>query len=787
MFAKLTSLVGGGVVLPFELGEPHSSAWGQWTHYRGTLIADGSPCSVFKISAVNKEDPRLRSARNGVKRLRTLRHPNVLAFKDAVETEERGEYVVYLVTEAASPLVPTLRSLGLSGPQRDQYLAMGLHQVMSALSFVNNDCKLIHGNICSASVVVTEGLDWRLHGFDLVTEHRDWPAGIGVDIPLSAASWMVAAQYKPGEVGKQDWETVRAAPEWAVDAWGLGCLIQEVYSGSSLVRTEDLRVTDSIPQNLLPYYQKLLASTASRRLNVIKVLESGVLKSKLGDMMVFLENLALKDSVERDSFFKKLPLMLPSVPVPVAQKKLLPLLASALEFGGAPPMALGSLLAIGEGMSKEERSKHVLPILTKLFASNDRGIRRGLLENISSFGAALPAGLVEDQIYPNVQTGFNDANPYLRELTLKSMVVLGPKLSQRKLNQSLLKHLAKLQVDEEPAIRANTTVLLGNLAPQLPDATCKKVLLNAFTRALKDPFPPARAAGLRAVLSTAKHHGAEDVAVRVIPMVGPLCVDPVQEVRSSALQCVEHFLTSLQKNSKEMEEKQAAVTAAGGGVNYGIGSGGSCGGGGGSLLTGFGWAVSSLVSKAGSGGGGGTSGVSEQGQPPRSAPAGGFGNDNSTTSGGGYAAAPRPPSSSSSHAPAPPASRKNNEGWDVDDEPMPSRSTTTTTRPIAPKGAAAFKDESLGVADAGDGWGDGDDDDPLEDMVDAMAAEMEARQRLSKVSLSTSKPAGARIAASKSKPVGGTSARSGAAMGGKGMKLGARKLAKEEADEYAEW
>lgn len=49
------------------------------------------------------------------------------------------------------------------------------------------------------------------------------------------------------------------------------------------------------------------------------------------------------------------------------------------------------------------------------------------------------------QIYNNVAAGFTDANPYLRELTLKSMAVLGPKLSQKTLSQSLLKHLAKLQ------------------------------------------------------------------------------------------------------------------------------------------------------------------------------------------------------------------------------------------------------------------------------------------------------------------------------------------------------
>lgn len=50
-------------------------------------------------------------------------------------------------------------------------------------------------------------------------------------------------------------------------------------------------------------------------------------------------------------------------------------------------------------------------------------------------------------MYNHVASGFTDANPYLRELTLKSMAVLGPKLSQKTLSQSLLKHLAKLQVE----------------------------------------------------------------------------------------------------------------------------------------------------------------------------------------------------------------------------------------------------------------------------------------------------------------------------------------------------
>ena len=53
---------------------------------------------------------------------------------------------------------------------------------------------------------------------------------------------------------------------------------------------------------------------------------------------------------------------------------------------------------------------------------------------------------IENQIYPQAASGFADSNAYLRELTLKSMLILAPKLSQKTLNQSLLKHLAKLQV-----------------------------------------------------------------------------------------------------------------------------------------------------------------------------------------------------------------------------------------------------------------------------------------------------------------------------------------------------
>lgn len=53
------------------------------------------------------------------------------------------------------------------------------------------------------------------------------------------------------QVGRSDWSLIPEGPPWAVDAWGLGCLLQETFSGKTLARAEDLRQTGSIPPAVL--------------------------------------------------------------------------------------------------------------------------------------------------------------------------------------------------------------------------------------------------------------------------------------------------------------------------------------------------------------------------------------------------------------------------------------------------------------------------------------------------------------------------------------------------------
>ncbi|XP_078446566.1 kinase family with ARM repeat domain-containing protein isoform X2 [Wolffia australiana] len=569
MFKFLKGVVAGsgsGIKdLPYNVGEPYSTAWGSWTHFRGTSKDDGSPVSIFSLSGSSAQDGHIIAGRNGVKRLRTVRHPNILSFLHSTEVEAdtaNGKHVIYIVTEPVIPLSEKIKELGLQGSKREEYYAWGLHQISKAVSFLNNDCKLIHGNVCLTSVVVTQTLDWKLHAFDVLSEFEvNSEAGASAMLQFE---WLIGSQYKPMELLKSDWQTIRKSPPWAIDSWGLGCLIYEIFSGLKLAKTEDLRDTSAIPKSLLPDYQRLLSSNPSRRLNPAKLIDNGeYFHNKLVETIQFMEILNLKDSVEKDSFFRKLPNLAEQLPRQIVLKKLLPLLSSALEFGSATASALAPVLKMGSWLPSDEFNGKVLPTVVKLFASNDRAIRVGLLQHLDQFGESLSAQIVDEQVFSHVATGFSDTSAFLRELTLKSMLILAPKLSQRTLTGSLLKYLSKLQVDEEPAIRTNTTILLSNIASYLNEGTRKRVLINAFTiRALRDTFSPARAAGVMALTATASYYDMTEIATRILPSIVVLIIDPDSDVRTKALQAIDQFLQISKQYHEKMNSGDSHETSA---------------------------------------------------------------------------------------------------------------------------------------------------------------------------------------------------------------------------------
>ncbi|XP_063566758.1 N-terminal kinase-like protein isoform X10 [Gorilla gorilla gorilla] len=571
---------------PFELipEPPEGGLPGPWALHRGRKKATGSPVSIFVYDVKPGAEEQTQVAKAAFKRLKTLRHPNILAYIDGLETEK----CLHVVTEAVTPLGIYLKARVEAGGLKELEISWGLHQIVKALSFLVNDCSLIHNNVCMAAVFVDRAGEWKLGGLDYMYSAQ----GNGGGPPRKGIPEL--EQYDPPELADSSGRVVRE--KWSADMWRLGCLIWEVFNGP-LPRAAALRNPGKIPKSLVPHYCELVGANPKVRPNPARFLQNcrapgGFMSNRFVETNLFLEEIQIKEPAEKQKFFQELSKSLDAFPEDFCRHKVLPQLLTAFEFGNAGAVVLTPLFKVGKFLSAEEYQQKIIPVVVKMFSSTDRAMRIRLLQQMEQFIQYLDEPTVNTQIFPHVVHGFLDTNPAIREQTVKSMLLLAPKLNEANLNVELMKHFARLQAkDEQGPIRCNTTVCLGKVGSYLSASTRHRVLTSAFSRATKDPFAPSRVAGVLGFAATHNLYSMNDCAHKILPVLCGLTVDPEKSVRDQAFKAIRSFLSKLESVSEDptqLEEVEKDVHAA------------SSPGMGGAAASWAGWAVtgvSSLTSK----------------------------------------------------------------------------------------------------------------------------------------------------------------------------------------------
>jgi len=147
-----------GLNLPFSLGVKVPTSDTIYTLYEATKRVrssyscfnikfdvgdkdDSSPVSVFEYDL---NDPSRRNikplALNALKKLRTTRHPEVLKFMDAVESDT----TIYIMTERVRPLRSVLSSMTSKTEQeREDWLLWGIHRISVCCDHSNPSPQLI--------------------------------------------------------------------------------------------------------------------------------------------------------------------------------------------------------------------------------------------------------------------------------------------------------------------------------------------------------------------------------------------------------------------------------------------------------------------------------------------------------------------------------------------------------------------------------------------------------------------------------------------------------------------
>ena len=269
-------------------------------------------------------------------------------------------------------------------------------------------------------------------------------------------------------------------------------------------------------------------------------------------------------------------------------------------------------------------------------------------------------------------TGFGDLAPVVREQTVKAVLVVVPKLSDRIINGELLRHLAKTANDDQPGIRTNTTICLGKIARNLGAASRAKVLTAAFSRALRDPFVHARNAALMSLAATAEMFTEDDCATKMLPAICPSLVDREKMIRDQANKTLNIYLERVRKYSTTLPDSVLPPPETASAPTTRVATPQPQAGMGGQML---GWAISSFTNKISTAAGDIQPNSNGTKPTPLERPT-------STPPANGLAVRPGNPSISSSQT-------------------VPKVTTGLRTTTIAP----GIEDE-----DFGDGWGDMDDD-----------------------------------------------------------------------------
>ncbi|KAL1304582.1 hypothetical protein AAFC00_003554 [Neodothiora populina] len=548
--SAVASAISKGPSFGYAFGDKVDLDQSIWTLHNGTKREDGSKCSIFSFD-VNANKSCLPLAKNALRKFRTLRHPGIIKVLDTVETDA----YIYIATERITPLSWKTKRKSLS----EESIKWGLHNIARTLQFINEEASSVHGSVRTTSVFTTESGEWKLGGLDVLSSMKEDDAIIysyGNVIPDSG-------RYSPPEVAKGGWDVIKRNPLPAVDAYSYAILVSEVFNGT-YSGADQAGQTKGVPHSMQASYKRLAHANPKTRLSVSHFFEQGKRSGAFFDTPLIqltegIDNLGLKSEAEREELLQELDSVADSddFPEEFFQVKVLPELLKSVEFGGGGPKVFALVMRISKKLPEDEYDAKITPVIVRLFNSPDRAMRVSLLDNLPLMIDHLNQKIVNDKIFPQMVTGFTDLAPIVREQTVKAVLVVIGKLSDRTINGELLRCLAKTANDEQPGIRTNTTICLGKIARNLGVNSRTKVLTAAFTRSLRDPFVHARNASLMALAATVELYTEEDCAGRLLPAICPSLIDKEKIVRDQANKALDVFLQRIRKYGQSMPDSVA--------------------------------------------------------------------------------------------------------------------------------------------------------------------------------------------------------------------------------------
>ncbi|CAF4066121.1 unnamed protein product, partial [Adineta steineri] len=512
--------------------------------------------------AKKDRDLILDAMRKGVHQLAKIKHPRVLSLQHPLE--ESRDSLAFATESCYGSLANCLGFHdNISQPMLKEFedyklfdveIRYGIVQLCEGLTFLHNEVKLFHRNLCPESIIINSNGAWKLSGFELCIQG----SADGTNYPFREYDGNIPPIINPPlDYMAPEYQTTKSYDTQS-DMFALGMIIYALYNhGKTLYEchdnystfikmSDDLKAMNTTKLSILPaevrdHVKMLLSPKPELRPDAGQFSKVPFFQDVGTKTLEYLDSLFQVDNIQRSMFYKSLPQVIDKLPMRVNLQRI----ASALELEFINPemipFVLPNMFLIAEKASNEEYQGYIFPKLKQVFKIQKPPAGSGasgcimqtlliLMRNMNLMLTKTPPEDIKQHILPVVYNALDAESSQVQELCLAIIPSFAHLIDLQAMKYCILPRIKKICFETITlSVRVNCLICLGKLVESLD----KWIIIDEVIPLLQS-IPSREPAVLMAILgiikvamSSTKSGGLprEILATKVIPFLVPISIE----------------------------------------------------------------------------------------------------------------------------------------------------------------------------------------------------------------------------------------------------------------------
>ena len=462
-----------------------------------------------EVFAILKKEPQ---------NLAKLKHPSILSVAEPLI--EHSKCLVFATERVLNSLQGLIKAGGFAEIYRSEVeFKLHLKELIDGVSFLHNNAKMAHLNICPENIYVTEQNKWKISGLNFANFVDNKEKSVFKENDAILKEFPAIFQPNPSYSAPEIFDGSNKMSICS-DIFSLGMLILTILSNleektskeglfncSSISKHKD-ELTNFIAQlETFPFFQKLhpnLKFILSRMLNLNPnsrpiIQEVGAcqwLNDPLVQTLNYLDSLNQRDETQQTAFFKGLVKIIGKFEHKIIKKKILPRIIEFIQKDHCSSAVLQIILAAleinGFVENKDEFTSVLWPGIKSLTAMKEISAQSLflLVNGLPKLSEYLTNADLQSSLLPLLLKCYDCGVGKLEEAILKNTEYLVKKLEFSLIKNRVLPKVLKLSADEKHETRKGAIVALSKICTIFDKTTVNEQIMPTLEKTLKKSNDP---------------------------------------------------------------------------------------------------------------------------------------------------------------------------------------------------------------------------------------------------------------------------------------------------------